>query len=180
MTDADLRGQVLKLLYDHRDDELTFAVGEGGFPIPNGIPPKDWLRACEQLAEKNLIHWLPMHHNSGGRQHLFAGDARINAAGIDIVEGVAVAPIAIHVDQSQRIDVRDSHGVQIAGANSHQRQTVSDAFESIIQAIDVADVASAEKQEARSTLRKLLESKAFSAALGPVATFLLKKYFSGD
>lgn len=179
-TDAELRGSVLKLLYEHRDEELTFAVGSDAFPIPSEIQPRDWLRACEQLAEQGLIHWLPVHHNSGGRQHLFAADVRINAAGIDVVEGTSPPPIAVLIDQSQRIDVRDSQGVQIAGANSRQQQTIREAFEHIIQAIDSTEISPAEKQEARSTLRKLLESKALAAALGPIAAFLVKKYFPGS
>jgi hypothetical protein len=177
MTDADLRGQVLTLLYDHRAEELTFAVGNDAFKIPAEIQPRDWLRACEQLAEKELIHWVPMYHNSNGRRNLFAADVRINAAGIDVVEGTAMAPLAIQIDQSQRIDIRDSQGVQIAGANSSQQQKIQDAFEHIIQTVESANIPRTDKQEATSTLRKLLESKALTAALGPIAAFLLKKYF---
>lgn len=177
MTDANLRGSVLKLLYEHRDSELTFAADNDGHPIPAEIPLRDWLRACGQLAEKGLIHWEPIVNNTHGVQHVFAGYAKINGAGVDVVEGTVSAPIALHVDQSQRIDVRDSQGVQIAGANSRQQQTIRDAFENIIQAIDSTEISPAEKQEAQSTLRKLLESKAVTAALGPIATFLLEKYF---
>lgn len=178
-TDADLRGAVLTLLYEHRSEELSFAVGNEGFPIPRDIDARDWLRACEQLAEKRLVHWQPIHFNTEGRQRLFAADVKINAAGIDVVEGTTTSPIAVHIDQSQRIEVRNSQGVQIAGANSSQQQTIQDAFEHIIQTIDSAEIPPVEKQEAKSTLRKLLESKALTAALGPVAAFLLKKYFPG-
>jgi hypothetical protein len=180
-TDAQLRGAVLKLLYEHRNTELMFAVGDGGFPIPSDIDTHDWLRACEQLAEKGLIHWQPMYQNTGGRRYLwFADVVRINAAGVDVVEGTSTPPIAVHIDQSQRIDVRDSQGVQIAGANSSQQQTIQDSFEHILQAIDSTKISPAEKEDARSTLRKLLESKALTAALGPVVAFLLKKYFPGS
>jgi hypothetical protein len=177
-THAQLRGAVLKLLYEHRNTELMFAVGEGGFPIPSDIDTHDWLRACEQLAEKGLIQWEPMYQNNGGRRHLwFADQVRINAAGVDVFEGTSTPPIAVHIDQSQRIEVRDSQGVQIAGANSSQQQTISDSFEHIFQAIESTNVSQAEKEEAKSALRKLLESKALTAAFGPILTFLLKKYF---
>lgn len=176
-TDAELRGSVLRLLYEHRNEELSFAVSPGAFPIPSEIESRDWLRACEQLAEKGLVHWVPIHHNYQGRQHLLAADLKINTAGIEVVEGTSTPPIAVHIDQSQRIDVRDSQGVQIAGANSSQQQTIQHAFERIIQAVESAAIPQAEKDDAKSTLRKLLESKALTAALGSVAAFLLKKYF---
>jgi hypothetical protein len=177
MTDADLRGRVLKLLAEHRDEELTFAIGNDGFPIPSEIEPRDWLRACEQLAEKSLIHWVPMHHNRDGRQHLFAGDAKINAAGIDVVEGISTPPIAVHIDQSQNIAVHASQGVQIAGANSHQQQTISDALQQLIRDVDASSVAPEDKQDAKGRLKSFLESKALVAVLGPAASVLLKKLF---
>jgi hypothetical protein len=177
LTDADLRGQALKLLYDHRDEELTFAAGNDGFPIPNGIEARDWLRACEQLAEKSLIHWTPLHHNRNGRQHLFACDARINGAGIDIVEGTSTPPIAIHIDQSQSIAVHESQGVQIAGANSQQQQTIGDALQNLIHDIDASPAAPEDKQEAKSRLKTFLESKVVVAVLGPLAGVVLKKLF---
>ncbi len=177
MTDADLRGQVLKLLYDRRDEELTFAIGNDTGLIPPEIETRDWLRACEQLAEKSLIHWLPMHHNREGRRHLFACDARINAAGIDVIEGTSAPPIAIQIDQSQRIAVHRSQGVQIAGANSQQQQTITDALQKLVRDIDASSAAPEEKQEAKSRLKVLLESKAVLAVLGPLAGVLLKKLF---
>jgi hypothetical protein len=178
MTDADIRGQVLQLLYLHRDEELTFAGGNDAFPIPNGIEPRAWLRACEQLAEKALIHWHPVYHNSDGRQHLWVVDARINAAGIDIVEGTSTPPIAVHLDQSQNISIHGSQGVQIAGANSQLQQMISDVLQNLIHDIDASSASLEDKQEAKGRLKTFLESKAIVAMLGPLAEALIKRLFS--
>jgi hypothetical protein len=68
------------------------------------------------------------------------GVPAINAFGVEVAEGDARPPIAIQmIDQSQRINVTGSQGVQIAGANSTQQQTISDAFGKLIAAVDGAN-----------------------------------------
>jgi hypothetical protein len=173
MKDAELRGIVLRTLYERRNEELAFGF-DGGDPIPSQIDKRDWLRVCEQLGEQNLIDWEAIVSAHDG---LIAGTARIKSFGVDVVEGTTPAPVAIQVDQSQRIDIRGSQGVQIAGAHSNQHQTLSDAFERIISAIDSAKVGESEKREVKSLILKVLDSKVVAAILGPAAGYLAAKYF---
>jgi hypothetical protein len=49
----------------------------------------------------------------------------------------------------------------------------------VIAAINQADLSEKEKNEANSSLRKLLDSKAAASVLGPGAQSLAEKYFAG-
>jgi hypothetical protein len=49
----------------------------------------------------------------------------------------------------------------------------------VLTAINQADVSEQEKNEAKSLLRKLLDSKAAVSVLGPGAHSLAAKYFAG-
>jgi hypothetical protein len=174
MKDSELRGHVLRFLYENRRQPfLGFGGIQDATPIPDGIDEIDWLRACEQLAEHNLITW-----EAGDRDpttdELFYCVIRINALGTDVIEGEAASPIPVVVDQSQHIHVTGSQGVQIAGHHSIQQQSISDAFEKVISAIDGANVSEGQKQQARSLLRELLESKTIAAVLGPAVGYLIK------
>ena len=164
MKDSDLRGIVLRTLYESRGQEMSFGFADDAVP-PNGISATEWIRICKQLNDHNLIEWEPL--GVGGR-------AEINAFGVDIVEGTAASPIAVHIDQSQHITVSGSQSVQIAGANSHQQQT-TDAFESIISAIATANIPEAAKKESQSLLLKILDTKAAAAVLGAGAQYLAGK-----
>jgi hypothetical protein len=174
MKDSELRGHVLQFLYENRrQPSLMFGRIQGATAIPDGIDENDWLRACEQLAQHNLITW-----ESGDRDastdELFYCVVRINAVGTDVIEGERTSPIPVVIDQSQHIQVTGSQGVQIAGHHSTQQQSISDAFEKVISAIDGANVSEGEKQKARSLLRELLESKTVAALLGSAVSYLLK------
>ena len=178
LKDSELRGLVLKFLYDHRSDPfIAFGGVQGAMPIPHEIDQRDWLRACEQLAEENLIKWEDGVQDAS-TDELFYCVVRINAFGTKVIEGDAKPPTSIVVDQSQRIQVTGSQGVQISGAHSHQMQTISDAFDKVITALNDATVSEGEKKEARSLLLKFLESKAVVAILGPVAHYLIAKLSS--
>lgn len=177
MKDSELRGLVLKFLYDNRrQDFIAFGRIQEAVPIPDEIDIKDWLRACSQLADYNLIDWNPFEDHTG--QGLLGGVAKINGFGTDVVEGEARSPISLVIDQSQHIEITGSQGVQIAGAYSTQQQNISDAFEKVIAAIDGATVSDSEKKKARSLLVKLLESKAANALLGIGARALIDKYLN--
>lgn len=174
MKDSDVRGRVLQFLYERRqtNDDVGFNL-QGGSEIPTDIGMRDWLRACDQLGENGLIVWEPLRGASG--EGLMCGVARINAFGVDVVEGEARSPIAVHLDYSQQIHVQGSQGVQIAGANSEQNQTITDAFERVIAAVDGATVSDAEKKEAQSLIARLLQSKALGAVLGASAQAVIAK-----
>jgi hypothetical protein len=175
MKDSEVRGRVLQFLYENRRENfIAFGAVQRACQIPADIELGDWLRGCKQLADYNLIEWHGVDDHTGMGQ--LGGVAAINAFGVEVAEGDARPPIAIQmIDQSQQINVTGSQGVQIAGANSIQQQTISDAFGKVIAAVDGANVSEAEKKEARSLLLKLLESKVAAVILGPAVHFLIDK-----
>lgn len=163
MKDAEIRGHVLQLLYDQRRLNRPLAFNfDGGDTIPDGFEMRDWIRACLQLCEYGLIDWELQAINDDGVQ---SGYAQITAAGTDVVEEEGQAPIAITFDQSQHVLVSHSHSVQVAGAGSHQAQTIESTFEYLVDAVDRAQVTPDEKKNVRSLLLKLAESKAFASIL---------------
>ena len=171
--DSELRGIVLKFLYERRrEDGLLFGAIQGATDIPASLEIKDWLRACNQLGDYDLIEWDPyLDHTGDG---ILGGYARINGFGTAVIEEDQEPPIPVIVDQRQYVQVTGSQAVQIAGAHSEQHQTITDAFAKVVTALDNAKITEAEKQKARSILITLLESKAFTAILGPAAASLIK------
>jgi hypothetical protein len=173
MKDSELRGIVLKFLYENRrEDVLLFGAIQGATTIPASIGLKDWLRACNQLGDCNLIEWDPFIDHTG--DGILGGAAKINVFGTAVIEEDQTPPIPIIVDQRQYIQVTSSQAVQIAGAHSNQNQRISDAFERIVTAFDNANVSDAEKNKGKSLLIAVLESKAAAAVLGSTAASLIK------
>ena len=175
MKDSELRGCVLQFLYERRDEDVTFGGDGSAIPSIPGSTARDWIRVCRQLGEKNLIDWDETSFYVNGGEQVLEGTARINADGVDVIEGEAEPPMAVRIDQSQTIHVTGSKGVQIAGANSRQQQTVTDCFEEIISAFAKAPVSETDKQATRSLLLQILDSKVAAAVLGVGATYLADK-----
>jgi hypothetical protein len=125
-------------------------------------------RICQQLADHDLINWEGHNFHSHG----IRGNVRINAFGVDVIEGNRAAPISLgHVDQtspmqqSDDTSVSSSPDVQIAADKSSQKQTTPNPFEEIVSLIDKSPAFATEKNEAKSLLFKLLETKAVSSVL---------------
>jgi hypothetical protein len=172
MKDCELRGIVLKFLYENRRmDFIAFGPIQGATDIPSSIELKDWLRACSQLDDIGLIDWDPWLDNTG--EGLLGGVAKINGHGTAVIEEDEKPSIPVVVDQRQYIQVTSSQAVQIAGAHSQQNQTISDAFERIVTAFDNATISEAEKRKGKSLLIAVLESKVAAAVLGPAAASLI-------
>lgn len=94
MTDADLRGKLLKGFYDRRHNangwvptsEINASGGEFvDRQVVAGI--------CGQLAEAGLIQWKPL---IDGQEGVVIGMAKITGIGVDVIDGVRPPPIAIH------------------------------------------------------------------------------------
>ena len=176
MKDSDLRGRALKFLYEHRrEPPLLFGRVQDATPIPDDIDQADWMRVCIQLADFNLIDLDAEPPRDASTGEVMCLVAKINGFGTDVMEGEEKPPIAIAIDQSQQITVSGSQGVQIAGAHSSQHQTMTDAFEKVITAVDGAAASEADKREAKSLLLKFLGSKVAAAILGPAAGYLAEK-----
>jgi hypothetical protein len=175
MKDSVVRGCLLQLLYERRSEGLLpFGQAEQAVPPPAGISRRDWLRAVAQLSEYRLIDWTPLEDQSG--MGLLSGFAKINDFGVKVLEAGATPPIPISIDESRRTTVRREQQAPIA-TSTPQQQAITEAVEKVIIAIDQAEVSEKEKNEAKSSLRKLLGSKAAASALGAGAQSLAAKYF---
>ena len=147
MKDTDLRGIMLQQFYERRrEGYIGFgATGVALLRIPTGVDPLDALRVCAQLGEHGLLEW------SGSADEDFAyGAGKISATGVDVAEGEASSPISIHLDQSRHehhVTVTSSTGVQVAGDNADQHQTVTHHVEQLIREIDASPATDEEKKE---------------------------------
>jgi hypothetical protein len=175
MKDSVVRGRLLQLLYEHRNQgSIPFGRLEQALPPPGGISQRDWLRAVAQLSEYGLIDWSPLEDKSG--MGLLSGFAKINDFGVKVLETGVAPPIQISIDESRRITAPRQKQAPTA-ASTRQQQMMTDALDKVITAINQADLSKREKNEAKSLLRKLLSSKAAAKVLGAGAQSLAAKYF---
>ena len=167
ITDNQLRGIALRKAYEKRREGL-FAWSNDDF---KDLDPsidfdiQDLFRACEQLYEHGLIDFKSV---SDGKQ-ILDGRVKISAFGVDVVEGHATAPISITLDQSSHVSVSGSSHVQIGDGNI---QNVSIHIEALSRAIDASGGSDAEKEEAKSLLRRFLEHPLVSSIAGGIASSL--------
>src|SRR5207248_6998302 len=104
MKDSVVRGRLLQLLYERRDEgSIPFGRLEQAVSPPGGISRRDWLRAVAQLSEYGLIDWTPLKDKSGMGQ--LSGFAKINDSGVEVLEGGVAPPISISIDKSRRTTV---------------------------------------------------------------------------
>jgi hypothetical protein len=103
---------------------------------------------------------------------LLSGFAKINDFGVEVLEGRVEPPVSISIDKSRRTRVSKREQVPVA-----QQQAITEAVEKVLTAIDQASVSEQEKNEAKSLLRKLLDSNAAAKVLGAGAESLAAKYF---
>jgi hypothetical protein len=173
VTDSQLRSLMLEFLYATRKKPSSLRLGwvlpASREDLPAGMDQRECERICRQLADHDLINWEGHNFHSHGVR----GNVRINAFGVDVIEGNREAPISlVQVDQSSPVQeshhrsVSPSQGVQIAGDESNQEQTMANPFDEIVCMIDKSSAFPTEKDEAKSLLFKLLETKAVSSVLG--------------
>ena len=92
MKDSIVRGRLLQLLYDRREEgSLLFGATTGAILPPAGIDDRAWLHALAQLADYGLVRWRPRTSHSDG----MVGDAEITDKGVDVCEGRAATEIGI-------------------------------------------------------------------------------------
>lgn len=176
MKDSVVRGCLLQLLCEHRSEgAIPFGQAGQAVPPPAGISRRDWLRAVAQLSEYGLIDWTPLEDKSD--MGLLSGFAKINDFGLKVLEAGVTPPIPIFIDESRRTSVPRQQQGPIA-PSTPQQQKIRDALEKVIAAMNQADVSKQQKNEAKSLLRKLLDSKAAVSVLGAGAKSLAEKYFT--
>src|SRR5204862_2966906 len=113
MKDSVVRGRLLKLLYERREEgSIPFGRLEQAVPPPGGISRRDWLRAVAQLSEYGLIDWTSLEDKSGMGQ--LSGFAKINDFGVEVLEAGVAPPIRISIDKSRRTKVPRQEQAPIA------------------------------------------------------------------
>lgn len=152
MNDNELRGKLLKELYENRREPWT-QIGLDHF---NDSAAQETVRIAEQLSQHSLIEFKMLNRHLGGQ-------ARITAFGVDVIEGTARSPIAISIGDSQTINISNSSYVQVGDNNS---QTINSGVHALIKTINESTASQAEKDEAKSLLKKLLEHPLVSAVVG--------------
>ena len=92
MKDSVVRGRLLQLLFERRDEgPLPFGAAEGAVAPPPGIDNRAWLHALAQLVDYDLVSWKPLTANSGG----MSGVAEITEKGVDVRDGRDTSEIDI-------------------------------------------------------------------------------------
>ena len=163
MTDSELRGIVLRRFYDRRLEQF-FEVKLNEFDDQFSFV--ELQNICRQLSEKGLVgKWHPAMTGGGPS----VGIGQITAEGVDVVEGNTTAPISITFDHSSTVAVTSSQNVQIGNNNN---QNVVGQFQILVDAIDASNATPAEKLEAKSLLRKVLEHPVVAAIVGGLASTL--------
>lgn len=171
MKDSEIRGVVLKRLYDlRRSGKLHLTTANPA--LDSSLSLNETLRICEQLHQHGLVD-ANLHRNMSSRDGEFAyGIVQITAHGVDVVEGTPPSDIKIEFMQTNNLTITGSTGVIVGDNNS---QNVSVHLEAIARQIETAEVSEGQKSEAKSQLRKFLEHPAVNTIFGIAASALLPK-----
>ncbi len=154
MKDAEIRGLILQYYYARRRESWSL-------PTPHdlgaGLTENDILQVANQLAEHNLLEWRKL----GSHGNIHAGMGKINAFGIDVVEGSARAELKVEFVQNKTINITGSTNV-VVGDNNTVTQSVRD----LLSAIECSNGTPEQKAEAKSLLRRFLEHPLVAAVAG--------------
>jgi hypothetical protein len=164
MKDTDLRGLILKKYYDKRREGWVQWKSEDFHNLKEDFTAADLFAVCSQLGENGLIEWRGLEDNTG---RTIDGRGKITAFGVEVAEGTAVPPIAIHVDNSDHsISLTSSSNVQVGNNNSLD---ASIHIRGLVEAIDRSVSPIEKKQEARGALKRFLEHPTVASILGGLA-----------
>jgi hypothetical protein len=147
MTDNELRGRLLEKYYQRRKERL---IGLVPSDFDGQLDEQDILNIAGQLADHGLIHWRP-NRGLGG---IGGGMGTITAAGVDVVEGTAPAPMEIHWSGVCGPHTSACGGEIPAVATG---PSVSGAIARLARAINDSDASAAQKQAAILLLRAFQE-----------------------
>ena len=176
MNDSVVRGELLQLLYQHRDEgAVPFGRSKEAIVPPAGISRRGWLGAVMQLAEFGLTDWKPTEDRSG--HGLLEGFATISESGIEVIETDCEPPIAIAFHRDRRTSEAKPQQ-PITQAPAAPQMDVAEAMEKVMAAIEQAHLSEHERNEAKSLLRKLLVGRAAAKVLGAAARALRAKYLA--
>ena len=166
ITDTALRGIILKKYYDKRKEGSFQWKDEDFADLTADFDGDDLFRICDQLANHGLIDWRGVPNHQG---KTIGGLGKINANGVDVIEGNVEPPIAITVDQSNTFSVHapsnfqvGSHNTQLAGNNVSLDVSLGQIGDSISN----SPASAAQKEEAKSVIARAFEHPAVKSVLG--------------
>lgn len=154
MKDSEIRGLILRYYYDRRREGWSLPKPED---LGGSITEQDILHVADQLAEHHLLEWRKI----GSHGELRAGTGKINAFGIDVVEGGTRSELKVELVQNKTININGSTNVVVGDNNS-----VSQSVRDLLTAIESSSGTPEQKAEAKSLLRKFLDHPLLSAVAG--------------
>src|SRR5208283_1617562 len=102
MTDAEIRGRLLKHIYELRNNNDGWVPTSDIILSPEQVSRRAISNACQQLADAGYIQWHPFNPPI---EQLAIGRAKITGTGIDVVTGARVPTIDVRFPN---IGVRDT------------------------------------------------------------------------
>jgi hypothetical protein len=147
MTVNERRGLLLEKYYQRRKERLI-ALAPADFD--GQLNEQDILTIAGQLADHGLIHWRA----NAGQGGIGGGMGTITAAGVEVIERTAPAPIEIHLSRAAGLKGSASSGAMAANETT---LTVTVALERLARAIDECDASVTAKREATLLLRAFQE-----------------------
>ena len=154
MKDSEIRGLILRYYYDRRREGWSLPKPED---LGGGVTEQDILHVANQLAEHHLLEWRKL----GSHGNLRAGMGKINAFGVDVVEGGARTELKVEFVQNKTINITGSTNVVVGDNNA-----VSQSVRELLTAIESSSGTPEQKAEAKSLLRRFLEHPLVSAVAG--------------
>lgn len=167
MKDNELRGIILKKLYDKRREGF---IGLTEKDFNNSIPLANIYRITEQLNDYGMIKSQSIANTYDGKLIIKDIRATIAAPGTDVIEGNLSPPIGItFIDKS--INVTSSSNFQIGNQNSLK---VEQVLKDIHDKIDNADASAQDKKQAKSLWSAISENPLLNTILGSVLSNIVK------
>ncbi|MGR0481560.1 MAG: hypothetical protein ACTFAL_09205 [Candidatus Electronema sp. V4] len=166
MKDSELRGYILQYFYDRRRNGLTLSPPKPA-DIGVEVTEQDILYVCDQLGEHNYLEWNGRKFNYKSSGKILSGYGRINAFGVDVVEGNETPAIKVEFVQhtnNSTVNITDSTNVIAGNSITGDNNTLT--LSGLEKAIESADATPQEKEEAKTLFRKLLEHPLVSALAG--------------
>jgi hypothetical protein len=135
MPDAELRGLLLETYYRRRKERL---IGLMPADFDGKVDQHEIQSIAGQLADHGLIHWRAHPGQSG----VGGGMGTITAAGVDVVEGRAPAPLAMQLRQDRGRSSTASFSTMPA---PDRCPSVTVAIEQLLRAIEDSAASAADK-----------------------------------
>lgn len=162
MKDTELRGLLLQAFYDRRQTRGILRPSAGW--IDSKTSDDEVVRISEQLGDHGLLDWHPDYEGGAGS---------ITAYGVDVVEGQRSPDIAVQLVQYYTTNVTNSANVIVGNNNS---QTVVNAFEEILRAIESSSSDTASMAQSKSLLSQLASSPLIAQIIGQATKFGLDHF----